>query len=309
MSVSRGEFIQSHRALSLAVQNQVTFDSPTDPDHDLCAKLFRSSLAVSVFLTLETFIKERTAEVLASIDHQRINFSWLPEGIQRAATFGAVKALNFRLQMLDKSLKQQFAISEAANIASVGSTAYTLSGLSFGHDKSNLNSEDIDVILSSFGVDSGWGKIKIIAGRVGFGGAGSYEETFKNLALRRHLSAHTTGSQVSQSDLIDSIIAIYAIAISFDLIISRCLQLIKSKDLIYLGRGNKKFSLDPSSLPISVMEFSSGKWRFKPSGAKRSTKSDVSSDALFGDAKNICDMKKSALVEIGSNGQPNRWYC
>jgi hypothetical protein len=94
---------------------------------------------------LETFIKERTAEVLASIDYQRINFSWLPEGIQRAATFGAVKALNFRLQMLDKSLKQQFAIAESANIASVGSTAYTLSGLSFGHDKSNLNSDDIDL--------------------------------------------------------------------------------------------------------------------------------------------------------------------
>lgn len=309
MSISRGGFIQSHRALSLAVKNQVTFDSHSDPDHDLCAKLFRSSLAVSVFLTLETFIKERTAEILASIDHQRINFSWLPEGIQRAATFGAVKALNFKLQMLDKSLKQQFAISEAARIASVGSTSYTLSGLSFGHDKSNLSVEDVDLILSSFGVESGWGKIKILAGRVGFGGAGSYDEIFKNLAFRRHLSAHTTSSQVSQSDLIDSIAAIYAIAISFDLIISRCLSLIKDRDLIYLGRGNKKFSLDPSSLPISVIEFSSGKWRFKLSSAKRSTKSDICNDTLFGDLKNICDIKKSALVEIGRNGQPNRWHC
>jgi len=309
MSSSREEFVKSIRALNLAVQNPVTFDSHTDLDHNLCAKLFRSSLAVSVFLTLEIFIKERTSEILASIDSQRINFSWLPEGIQRAATFGAVKAMSFRLQMMDKSLKQQFAIDESAHIASTGSTAYKLSSLSFGHDKSNLNSEDIDHILSSFGIDSGWGKIKIVAGRVGFGGAGSYEEIFKNLAFRRHLSAHTTGAQVSQSDLTDSISAIYAIAISFDLIVSRCFQLIKDKDLNYLGRGSKKFSFDPGSFPISIMEQSAGKWRFKPAGARKNTKSSQDKDALFGEAKNICESKKTALIEFGANGQPNRWYC
>src|SRR5471030_2456021 len=99
MSLSRANFIENHRALVLATQNKMNFDNHSNAYHDLCAKFFRSSLAVTVFSTLETFIKERTAEVLASIDHQKINFAWLPEGVQRAATFGAIKALNFRLQM------------------------------------------------------------------------------------------------------------------------------------------------------------------------------------------------------------------
>lgn len=309
MSQSRENFIESHRALVIASTNPVTFDNQTNLDQDLCAKLFRSSLAVAVFSTLETFIKERTNEVLASIDHQKINFSSLPDGIQKAATFGAIKALNFRLQMMEKSQKQNFAIQEAAQIASAASTSYKLSGLSFGHDKSNLSHEDIENILSSFQVDSAWGKIKIIAARVGFGGAGSYDEIFKNIAFRRHLSAHTTTAKVSQSDIVDSLPAIYAIAISFDLILSKCLQLIKDKDIAYFGNGTKKFSLDPTSLPFAKIEYVAGIWRYKSHGAKKSTKSGVDKDALFGEARVIAEVKKWALIEFASNGQPSRWCC
>lgn len=309
MSQSRADFIESYRALVLATANEVTLDGNSNSDRDLCAKLFRSSLAVAVFSTLETFIKDRTAEVLAAIDHQKINFSWLPDGIQRASTYGAIKALNFRLQLMEKSNKQQFAIAEAAKIASLASTAYKLSGLSFGQEKSNLSADDVEQILVSFGIDSAWGKIKILAGRVGFGGAGAYDEIFKNIASRRHLSAHTTNAQVSQSDLVDSLPHIYAIAISYDLIISRCLQLIKDKDLIYLGRAAKKFTFDPTNLSLSFIEFSTGKWRYKPAKAKKSTKSDLDRNALFGDAKTLCEQNKSCLIELASNKQPSRWYC
>lgn len=309
MSQSRLKFIERHKALVLASRNQVTFDDPSDVDKDLCAKLLRSSLAVAVFSTLETFIKDRTNEVLTLIDHQKINFTHLPEGIQTAATLGAVKALNFRLQLIEKSNKQKFAIQEAIQIASVGTTSYALSGLSFGHDKSNLAADDIQHILECFQIDSPWGKIKILASRVGFGGAGSYEEVFKNIANRRHLSAHTMTAQVSQSDITDSLPSIYAIAVSFDLLMSKSLQLMLNRDPTYFGKGAKKFSLDPNSIPISRIEQSSGKWRFKSFDAKKSSMTDLDANALFTRASEFClTKKKCALVEFASNGQPTRWF-
>lgn len=309
MSQSRIDFIEQYRVLTLAATNTATFDNPSDIDVDSCAKLLRSALAVSVFSTLETFVRARTAEVLASIDHQRINFSSLPEGIQRAATFGAVRALNFRLQQIDKSQKQSFAIQQASHIASTASTSYKISALSFANEKSNIGPDDIDEILSCFQIDSGWNKIKIIASRVGFGGAASYEEIFRSVALRRHLSAHTVNAQVSQSDLVDSLPFIYAIAISFDLMLSKCAQLIKDKDPAYFGTSAKKFSLDPNALPFSRTVFSKGVWRFTSNGAKKSSLSNADKEALFNTARIRCETNKVALVEFSSNGQPSRWHC
>lgn len=309
MSQSRAQFVERYKALVLACTNEVTFDDPSNADKDLCAKLLRSSLAVAIFSTLESFVKDRTSEILASIDHQKINFSQLPEGIQNAATLGAVKALNFRLQLVDKANRQKFAIDEASQIASVGTTSYALSGLSFGHDKSNLSVDDISNVLECFQVDSGWGKIKILASRVGFGGAGSYDEVFRNIASRRHLSAHTMTAKITQSDITDSLPSIYAIAISFDLLLSKCLQLIKERDATYFGRGSKKFSLDPNSIPISRIEHSNGKWRFKSFDAKKSIMNDIDGNALFVRASAYCETKKkSALVQVAPNGQPTRWH-
>jgi hypothetical protein len=309
MSQSRIDFMEQYRVLTLASTNSATFDDPSNADIDSCAKLLRSALAVSIFSTIETFIRVRTAEVLAAIDHQRINFSSLPDGIQRAATFGAVRALNFRLQQTEKSQKQNFAVQQAAHIASTASTSYRISALSFCNEKSNIGTDDIDDILSCFQIDSGWNKIKIIASRVGFGGAASFEEIFRGIAVRRHLSAHTVNAQVTQSDLVDSLPFIYAIAISFDLMLSKCAQLIKDKDPSYLGTSTRRFTLDPNSLPFSKIVFSRGRWRFTSHGARTSRLSDIDRDVVFNTARTQCETRKVALVEFASNGQPSRWHC
>lgn len=309
MSQSRSAFLESYNALLLASKNPATFDNPSDVDHDTCAKLFRRSMAVSLFSTLETFIRSRTSEILAAIDHRQINFELLPLGIQEAATVGAINALNFRLKMIESTLKQGFVISEAANIASIGTTSFRLSELSFGQDKSNLNSADIAHILDSFQIDSAWNKIKIIATSIGLGGALSYEEAFKNIAQRRHLAAHTTNAQISGSDISDSLPLVFAIAISFDLILSRCGYFIKEKDSSYLRGLPKKFSLDPNSIPFAKIERGNGKWSLKKFKGKKAIFSDVDLSAVYQTGIQYSHQNKCALIEFGANKQPTRWHC
>jgi hypothetical protein len=306
MSQSRIDLLSRHRALILAATNGAAADDPLDSEKDLAAKFLRNGLAVLSFSTIEAFIRERTNEVLAAIDPSTINFTELPDGIQTAATLGALKALNFRAHIEDRNNQSQFVISHSKKIASLGASNFTLSDLSFGHEKSNLSAEDVKKILEAFRIENPWAKIKMVAGTVGFGGAMSYEEEFQNISARRHTAAHTLTAQVTQTDLSNAASSILAIAISFDLIISDCLRLIRSRNRGYLNMGSK-YNFNPNGINIARVQHSTGNWKYYLPNRTRALKSSADLESLYTDALIHARQHGIALIQFAANSLPTRW--
>ena len=306
MSRSRIDLLRRHQALLLAAQAPGVADDPADPEKDLAAKLLRNGLAVLTFSTIESFIRERTNEVLNSIDPTRINFSELPDGVQRAATLGALKALNFRANLEDKNTRNQFVVNQASKIASLANTHYTLSDLSFAQEKSNLSPDDVKGILEGFRIQSPWEKMKIVASTVGFGGAMSYEEEFRNIAERRHNAAHTMTSQVTQTDLQNSATSILAIAVGFDLIISECLRLLPKRDPTYLRSDGYRFN--PNGLRVCEIRKAGLQWKlYRPGKLDRAYQTNTDLEVLYVNALTYAQQHGYAVVQFGPNSMPTRW--
>lgn len=211
-------------ALTLEV---IKDDNIGDSVQNGTAQVLRRGLGIVGFNILEDFIKARTAECLSAIAQSGISFSNLPEKLREAATFNALKALNFQCELVKKdSAPDAFALVQdhAFQIASSRDVAFRISPFSFASSGSNVTSNDVSEIISSFGFQQGWNKLKEISDSVG-GGILDLAQSYRNAASRRHKAAHTAGFNYELQWLLSLPREIRAISASLDLALtSRCYQ-------------------------------------------------------------------------------------
>lgn len=194
-------------------------NAPSDVAHNACARMLRQGLAVLVFSTVETFIRERTAEVLRSFTNPSLAFTDLSPAIQKASTLGALEGVRFRLKLQPAANKISWLVANLAPISGVTSNVGGLSDHSFGYSASNIDEDDVREILKSFGIDAPWGQITSLTGRFGVAILDAGAE-FVSIKKRRHSSAHALTGQVLYADLNNSVRSSLAICLAFDLLIS-----------------------------------------------------------------------------------------
>lgn len=195
--------------------------APSDSVHNRRASMLRQGLAVLTFSAMETFIRERTGEVLLALGGSGLAFADLSPALQNAATLGALDGVRFRTKFQLPADRVSWLVANVAPIASATVTVNGLSPLSFGNDASNLAEDDVRDILKAFGVADPWSQITSLTRRLGIALLNS-EEEFKAVRQRRHASAHALNSQVQYSDIINSVKATLAMCMTFDLLLSHC---------------------------------------------------------------------------------------
>ena len=79
--------------------------APHNVAHNARARMLRQGLAVLVFSTVETFVRERTSEVLRSFTNPSLAFADLSPALQKATTLGALEGVRFRLKFQPPSQK------------------------------------------------------------------------------------------------------------------------------------------------------------------------------------------------------------
>ncbi|MGE8567156.1 MAG: hypothetical protein ACN6PV_11850 [Achromobacter sp.] len=188
-------------------------------DHDLRASMLRQGLAVLAFATMESFIRERTGELLRSFSNPLLTFTDLLPALQRATTLGALEGIRFRLKLRPVQERVNWLVGALAPVASATSNLAQLSTHSFGQAASNLIEDDIQEILKAFGVKDPWKQITELSRRLGVGTLDSRSE-FIAIKERRHDSAHALSANVLHPDLEGSLRSVLAICIGFDLLIS-----------------------------------------------------------------------------------------
>ncbi|HBO5139327.1 hypothetical protein GHU06_00590 [Pseudomonas aeruginosa] len=194
--------------------------------HNGVANLLRKGLGIVAFNILEDFIKKRSSEALSRVSASRISFSKLPVKLQEAAILEAVSSLAFRAKLEKKEGGDWRTLiqAESLKIHSTGKAVFELSDFSLASSGSNVTAEEVNQILSAFGVSGGWAILKKVSDSIG-GGLPDLSQSYKNAASRRHSCAHEANFNYDYLWLGAIKSEILAIAASLDIVLeARCRQ-------------------------------------------------------------------------------------
>ena len=189
-----------------------------------------------VFSTVETFIRERTGEIMRSFTNPLLVFADLSPALQEAATLGALEGVRFRLKLQPSTNKISWLVANLTPISCIMTNIQGLSDHAFGYSASNIGEEDVKKILKSFGVDSPWFQITSLTARFGIAILDA-EAEFESIKNRRHSSAHALTGHVLYTDLQNSIRSSPAICLAFDLLLSHSGALLNAK--VGAGHGGR----------------------------------------------------------------------
>ncbi|WP_144429531.1 HEPN domain-containing protein [Myxococcus hansupus] len=305
MSIARGSFLERlaafHRALSA---DSLVDKALTDSDHNETARLLRNGLAVVGFSSLEGFIRSRTSEILGRISGSPVKFSDLPVRLQESCTFGAIKALSFQIDLRSRNGEDvtSFIQRVGSQIASTSRSTYELAELSFAHDKSNINSNDIKEILGAFGIKDGWGNISKFAGRTGLPSLG-LEDSFRTASRTRNRAAHRPDADIATSDLDSFHKAALGIAIGFDALISRASRLIVENAAFRSGAHQ----LAHDNIPIRFLDASGSRWREKEEASSKASRISAIEAIAWTECINKARSKQQIAIKRNPASLPLLW--
>lgn len=222
---ARDSFLETLTVLNDCLNNEALVDKAlTEVAHNACAHMLRQGLAVLVFSAVETFIRERTSEVLRSFTNPSLSFADLSPALQKATTLGALDGVRYRLKLQPAANKISWLVANLAPISGALKNVRGLSDYSFGYSGSNIDEGSVGEILKSFGVESPWSQMTSLTSRFGVAILDARAE-FEAIMQRRHSSAHALTGHVLYMDLENSVRSSLSICLAFDLLLSHSVGL------------------------------------------------------------------------------------
>lgn len=287
--------------------------APTDFAHNARARMLRQGLAVLVFSTVESFIRERTAEVLRSFTNRSLSFADLSPALQKATTIDALEGVRFRLKLQPVADKIAWLVANLAPISGATKNVRALSDHSFGYSTSNIDEGGVQKILNAFGVDSAWDQVTSLTSRLGVAILDAKAE-FESIKKRRHSSAHALTAQVYYTDLQNSVRSALAICLAFDLLLSHSGKLFNVK----AGPGhNNRPKLTHADIGIVFIAPTAGAINFvvkneqlpppAPALRRKTVKTFPTEAAAAAYGERYAARKKRQLVILDATSIPAKW--
>lgn len=268
MSEARRVFLRRMDSLRIGLGSEAASQlAPREIDHNSVASLFRQGMAVVGFVALEDFIKKRATEALETISQCGIPFHRLPEKLRRATTHEALNSISFQIKIRDGSARELYAQEAAEAIFSTKNENYLLYKHAFGYDSSNINSESVSKILSSFSISSGWNKMTTLSANLDLGL--DLLTRFNSCAQLRHRAAHVPEANIAVGDLESLWKDCMAIAISFDAFVERSVSSFQRRDYQVLDGTT---AVEASDIHYTKIKYFEGHWKLFRKGSVRAIK-------------------------------------
>jgi hypothetical protein len=306
MTLARTDFITRIDSLNKSVSSDSVKSksiTPENEDHNSIAKLLRNGLAVVSFASLEDFIKQRSAEAMSEIGGIGIEFTDLPEKLQQAATYEAIKAFGFQLSFRDKTEKISYVQEHAFHVASTSNSTFQLSPHTFAHAQSNVTADTIRKVLGCFNVKNPWLQMTRLASMLGLT-ALPLEETYKAASQRRHKAAHSASTDTPQSDVKQFVNEAFAIAISFDLLLTKALQKFSSGDADYL---NSVKEITSENISFRMVRFKNNSWKEYRGTSTRAYRSSQIQSTIVTNSIARAENNKEAYVQFTKDNLIKDW--
>ncbi|WP_159874209.1 hypothetical protein [Novosphingobium sp. 9U] len=238
MSIARSQFLANLAGIGQAINLEPLAQGAMGTSLPPGIFVLRRGVLVASLIALETFVRERTVEVLRNLERWPKSFEDLPEKLRLAARLDALSYLHNFARML-KRQGDDFEAEVQAEITKMASghgTVQQFTKFVAGDYTGNLSDSGLKDLLASLQVSDCWTTFRAFSAEIGLG-VPSVQEVVKGIVRKRHRSAHSatyapTATEVSslQDDLL-------CIALCFDVSISASLeQAIAMADDWALGR-------------------------------------------------------------------------
>ena len=308
MSSSQEKFIELASALRAAVAHPALMDAVIGPSKLKPEPgLLRNGLCVVGFVMLEDFMKSRVAELTKKVPNGKIPFGSLPEELRNFYTIEALEGLRSQAKLYRQNKWNYVSLIQdhAAKIGSIDGLPYQLSEFGFGANRSNIDDAQVAHLLACYKARDGWKKMDQLLVRLGVSGTISCRDAFATAMRRRHTAAHTSTSAATVTELSDYVSNAIAIALVFDILLSRAAQLLADGDTNFC---KQTFQVEPADIPVRyIEERGSHQWASVVLGKKRASRVSASLVGLRKQSEATAKKKREALVLFDRSRRPISW--
>lgn len=306
MSQARMDLLRRLSKLAAsASMDEVNSKEPQEEKWNERARLLRMAIILSVFTSLEDFIKRRVVEALSELRKLSPKSKAFPSALLDALTVGAFQTSAGRIASAARfkiADVRQFALAQARKIGSLSDSLVIPSEMALADNRSNVSWELIERALLSFGVESPGSVLGGVARRIA-GGVFAPKDHFESAIVLRHQVAHEPWFDMPVGDVSTQLQTAAMLCCSFDAVLSTAAaRIVHGAHLMGpVTTGNKQVSL-------IYVQRSGGKWRYKKEGAKRG-KIAADEERAFQEACRAGSLTQSCVVVTprGVSDPYTRW--
>ena len=225
MSPAREEFLRNLIGISEAISLEPVAYGSTSTSVLPGIFVLRRGILVAGLIALESFVRDRTAEALRTLERWPRSFEDLPEKLRLAARLNALSHLQQFARMLkrqNENYEDELKI-EIAKINSGQGTVLQFSKFVSGDRTGNLSDETLKELLACLQVKDCWPTFRSFASDVGIG-VPSVQEVVKAIVRKRHQSAHTAGYTPTATDIAELRSNLLCVAMCFDVSVSSSME-------------------------------------------------------------------------------------
>ncbi len=215
---SRVDFFSRIDAVSQVLKDPISVDSYLANDPRIIAsKMIRSSLTVSTFSFLESYLEDRVIEIMPMISKSRIPYNSFPDNFKKLVTVKALQGCANRAKF-ERVNPIGFVEQNLIILANFANKRPDYSHLGFSSVGSNIAEGHIGEFISDLGL-SGWKTLADALTKISYNSPDFLQE-FKSLSEARNSSAHDPVFNVPSTDLEGYRNSAIRIGVSFDLVLT-----------------------------------------------------------------------------------------
>ena len=268
MSIARSVYIKEVRALSEAVSSP-EIGTDINPLGSPGASVLRRGATITGLVMLETFLRNRTEEVLIDLQNWPARYSDFPDRFRDRATIEALPHIVKYARMLKR---QRFdyeteILTQVGNMASTAPPGFRFTKYIAGDYTGNLSEERTKELLKVFQIKNCWESMQSLGSDIGLG-VPSLKEILNVIVRNRHQSAHSASYHPPAGDVSDLPSNLTLIGICLDTALSVSVRVAVNNWKIWVSNNFDWRAF----LEIYFVVPVGSKFRLLKKGAKRATK-------------------------------------
>ena len=303
MSLARLDFLREVSALSGAVATGQV-GSATGISVPPEVSVLRRGAAITGLIMLETFVRERTVEVLANLQNWPARYEDFPSKFRDRATIEALAHIEKFARMLRREGEDYEGeiFSEIVRMASRTPPAFQFTKFFAGDYTGNLSDSSVQELLGVFQIKDCWRGMHGLASDIGFG-VPLVEEVLKTIVRNRHRSAHAAKFTPSATDMAELPAHLRLLGIGIDAALSTASKVALNDWRTWIS-GNLDWR---SRIDIFFLVPIDSRFRLIRMGSKRATKIIDERSLAKNSLPRAAFGKTRLIVEQGSDGRPRGW--
>jgi RiboL-PSP-HEPN len=217
MSAARHQFILDIDGLTEAVSLESIAAGATGTGARPGTIILRRGMLVAALIALETFIRDRTVELLARLSMWPASFQDLPQRFRDASILHSLSDLQRYASMLKRQNEdyEMELFSELNLMASSRGPSFGFTKFISGDYTGNISEDSLKDLLAKFQIKDCWNSFRLFSSDIGFG-VPSVQEILRDIVRNRHRSAHSSGFSPTASDVTSLAANLICLGICFD---------------------------------------------------------------------------------------------